>query len=109
MQQAAAKEGFRVDAQARDVNGNGVADLVLTWNSPLPNDEAQVKALLYVTGMAAGVGELACFRTDLIVLRMSGQEYRAKIADCVRCGQLAENNASDDQIIQCVIDAWGLD
>lgn len=109
MEQVATEKGFKVDVSAKDVNGNGVPDLVVNWNSATPDDDSKVNALLYVTGLAAGVATMAQFKTDLVVLNMGGQKYQARVSDCLKCYQLIEANAADDKVVACIAGAWGLE
>ena len=107
IKEMADKDGFKLEVAVEDDNNNGIPDFVITYISG-HEDETVAFLVGYVTSCVGGACDGASFKTDLVVLKVSDQVFKAKIEDCIKCVGLVKKNAPKEEIGNCIISAWGL-
>ena len=108
IKQAEGEDGFKVKCEVQDVNKNGEPDLVVTYISG-PGDKSPAYFLGHVTANVVLASRDGNVQPDLVVVRVAGEEYKAKVSDCAKCVDLFTSGASADEVGQCIVDAYGLE
>lgn len=102
-----ANDGFDVDVYVQDVDKNGLEDYVIVLNSVTSKeDKSLLDFLISVTVYVGIANSNISWQSDKVFVKVGDEVVMTTAAGLQRCVDLVAAEASNDEVAQCMMDAW---
>jgi hypothetical protein len=97
--------GYNVQVAVQDFDENGSEDIGIEYISG--NDSQQLVIFLaHITGTVGSMEQYFNWRSDKVIVLLGENLYVANVSDCRRCSDMVDQQASSEEVTQCLLDTW---
>lgn len=97
--------GYNVKVAVQDFDENGSEDIGVEYVSG--NDSQQLVVFLaHITGTVGSMEQYFTWPSDKVIVLLGENLYVANVSDCRRCSDMVGQQASSEEVSQCLLDTW---
>jgi|GEM_PF-3858609 len=97
--------GYNVKVMVQDFDENGSEDIGIEYISG--NDSQQLVVFLaHITGTVGSMEQYFTWSSDKVIVLLGENLYVANVSDCRRCSDMVGQEASSEEVTQCLLDTW---